>query len=123
LKRLVLYPFLFVLYIILVPLSSNLKQMDPALALRPLAIMLFAAAAGLLLFYALFRDWQYAGFLVFMLLAFFFLFGHLYRLAQGLLPVQDKNLKELILLLLWGVLLVVLSVKRTSGHPWAGGSG
>lgn len=122
LKRLVLYPFLFVLYTILVPLSGNLDQMDPALALRPLAILLLAAAAGFLLFYALFRDWQYAGFLVFMALAFFFLFGHLYRLAQGLLPVQDKNLKELILLLLWGVFLAALSARRIwsslGGRVW-----
>jgi hypothetical protein len=122
LKRLVLYPFLFALYVILSPLSGNLDQLDPALALRPLAVLLLAAAAGLLLFYSLFRDWHYAGYLVFLALVFFFMFGHLYRLVQGRLPAEDKDFSALVLLILWGAGLGLLSLKpvwtRLGGRAW-----
>lgn len=110
-KRLVLYPFLFALYVILSPLSANLEQLDPALALRPLAILLLAAAVGLLLFYGLFRDWHYAGYLVFMALVFFFMFGHLYRLVQDRLPTEGKDSRALVLLTLWGLGLILVSLK------------
>lgn len=122
LKRPVLYPFLFAIYIILSPLADNLDQLDPGQAARPLAILLGATAAGMLLGYLLFRDWQYAGHLVFLGLAFFFLFGHLYRVVQGQIPGQDQNTKELLLLAVWAVVLGVLSIKlvwtRLGGPSW-----
>ena len=55
-KKVVLYPFLFVLYVILIPLTINLDQVDPALAVRPLVVLLSFTAAILLLLNLIFRD-------------------------------------------------------------------
>jgi len=97
LKSLSLYPFLFILYAALAPLASNLDQIPPSLAVRPLAVLLVAAAAGMLLLYAVFRDWQYAAYLVFLVFAFFFTFGHLSRLAQDRLTFLDEPRRELLM--------------------------
>ena len=59
LKRLVLYPFLFAAYAVCNLLAANLGQVDPALAIRPLTVLLLGAGAVLLLFYALTRNWKY----------------------------------------------------------------
>lgn len=122
LKRLALYPFFFALYIILAPLAENLRQVDPTQALRPLAVLLMIVTAGLLLFYALFKDWHYAAYLIFLLCVFFFLFGHLYRLTQEKLSIGNKAVVVPLFLGLWGGLLGVLSLKsvwsRLGGKRW-----
>ena len=112
-KSISLYPFLFVLYAVLALLASNLGQIPPALAVRPLLALLAAAAGGLLLFRLLLRDWQYAAYLAFLFLAFFFTYGHLNRLAQDRLSILDDPRLQLIFLLAWALLFVVLSLKRT----------
>ncbi len=125
-KRLALYPFLFVLYVILIPLANNLGQLDPSQALRSLVVLLLAAVAGLLLLYALFKDWQYAAYLVFLVFALFFIFGHLNRLAQPSLQssfsFQNKDTGELVLLIVWAVIFAILSLKpvwsRLNGRVW-----
>lgn len=121
-KRLPLYPFLFVLYIILTPLVRNLDQLDPSLALRPLALLLLAAAGGLLLFYLLFRDWQYAGHLVFLLILFFFAFGHLNRFIKDQLSINGRVLDEKIFLAICAGVLGILAIKsvwtRLGGRTW-----
>ncbi|HLE15276.1 MAG TPA: sulfatase-like hydrolase/transferase [Anaerolineales bacterium] len=109
-KKVVLYPFLFVLYVILIPLTINLDQVDPALAVRPLVVLLSFTAAILLLLNLIFRDWHFAGYLVFLLLAFVFVFGHLWRLLQE--HVQDPYTSRLVLLGIWGFLLVILGARR-----------
>jgi hypothetical protein len=74
------------------------------------------------LFSALAKDLQYATYLVFLTCAFFFLFGHLDRLAQAQFPAYDKNLEKLIVLAAWGGLLVILSRKglwlHLGGRGW-----
>ena len=121
-KRLAVYPFLFALYIILVPLADNLDQLDPSQVLRPLAFLLLVAAAGLLLFAALFKDWQYAAYLVFLVLAAFFVFGHINRLTMAILSTQNKDMAELVLLGIWLLLFVILGIKgiwsRLNGSTW-----
>jgi hypothetical protein len=121
-KRLPLYPFLFIIYVILAPLANNLGQLDPAQALRPLLVLLLGATVGLLLLRALFKDWQYAAYVVFLILAFFFVFGHLNRLAQDIISFQNKDTAELVLLIAWGGTLVILGLKRTwsriNGRVW-----
>jgi hypothetical protein len=122
LKRLPLYPFLFVLYIILTPLVRNLDQLDPSLALRPLVLLWFAAAGGLLLFFILFRDWQYAGHLVFLLILFFFASGHLNRFIKDQLSIYGKALDERIFLAICAGVLGILAIKgvwaRLGGRTW-----
>ena len=122
LKSLSLYPFLFILYAALAPLASNLDQIPPSLAVRPLAVLLVAAAAGMLLLYAVFRDWQYAAYLVFLVFAFFFTFGHLSRLAQDRLTFLDEPRRELFFLAGWVILMLLLSLKPVwsalGGRTW-----
>jgi len=116
LRRLVLYPFFFALYVVLVPLAENLGQVDPTQALRPLAVLVITVTAGLLLFYVLFRDWHYAAYLIFLVCVFFFLFGHLYRLAQERFSISNKATIVPLFLGLWGVLLGILSFKIVWSH-------
>ncbi len=110
-KRLPFYPFLFILYVILTPLSVNLDQLDPAQALRPAIALFLLAAAGMLLFYALTRDWQYAAYLVFLVLLFFFSFGHLVRFSLEKFPILYELLYQEVFLVAWGLLLVLLCTK------------
>ena len=105
------YPFLFVLYTSLALLESNVGQISPSLAVRPMIVLLVSVAAGLLLFHALFRDWQYAAYLVFLVFAFFFTFGHLNRLAQDRLSSLDAAAGQLLFLIAWALLLIVLCLK------------
>lgn len=111
LKRLPLYPFLFILDVILTPLAHNLNRLDPSQALRPLLILWLAAAGILLLFYLLFRDWQYAGYLVFLICLFLFSFAYLNRFLQVQLLNFGKALDERVFLLICATLLGMLAVK------------
>ncbi len=105
------YPYLFIAYVILTPLSVNLDQLDPAQALRPSAVILVLAAAGMLLLYSLTRDWQYTAYLVFLSILFFFLFGHLIRLIQERTAFLDEPDARLLALGAWTVLFILLATK------------
>jgi hypothetical protein len=111
-KRLALYPFLFVLYIIVTPLANNIGQLDPSQALGPLLGMWLAAFAGLILFYVVFRNWQYASYLVMLAFLLFFGFSYLNRTVQGLLAYFMRAVDEEILLGIWGGFLGVLAIKK-----------
>ena len=115
-KRSAFYPFLFVLYVVLNPLAYNLGQISPVEALRPLVILLSLSVAGWLLLYFFIRDWQYAAYLVFIALVFFFMYGHINRLVQNWLQIQDKELLSLLLLLAWGIFLYFLGLKILWEH-------
>jgi len=122
LERLGVYPFLFITYAVLAPLASNLDQIPTALAVRAWLVLLVAAAAGLLLLYALFRDWMYAAYLVFLAAVFFFTFGHLARLAQDRLSILDDRRNMLFFLAGWAILMLILSLKPVwsalGGRTW-----
>lgn len=111
-KHVALFPFLFALYVILAPLTRNLQDLRPSQALRPLGALLVLAAAGLLLLRAVFRDGHYAAYLVFLALAFIFVFGHLSRVIESR-PAADSQGFRLPLLLAWGGLLAYLGLRRT----------
>ena len=110
-KRLALYPFLFVLYIILSPLDHNLDQLDPSQAFRPLIVLFLAVACGQLLFYLFFKDWQYASYLVFLVILYFFFFRSLNRLVQDILSSFDRVLDEEIFLAIYTGLFGILVFK------------
>jgi hypothetical protein len=117
-KNILLYPFLFVIYVILIPLATNLDQVDPLQAARPLLVLLLFTGAGLLLLGLILHDWHYAAYLVFLLLAFVFVFGHMWRLVQKHLP--DPYTTRLVLLGVWGVLLVSFGARPV--WRWLGGA-
>lgn len=110
-KRSVIFPFLFVLFVVLNALFTNLEQIDHILAVRPLLVLLGAAAAGLTLLYLVLRDWHYAGYLVFLFLAFIFLFGHISYVLTNWLEMNTEPAR-LGLLAAWTVLIAFLSRRR-----------
>ena len=122
LERLGIYPYLFITYAVLAPLASNLDQIPATLAVRAWLVLLIAAAAGLLLLYALFRDWMYAAYLVFLAAVFFFTFGHIVRLAQDRLSIMDARRNVLFFLAGWAILMLILSLKPVwsalGGRTW-----
>ena len=121
-ERMGIYPFLFITYAVLAPLASNIDQIPTALAVRAWLVLLIAAAAGLLLLYALFRDWMYAAYLVFLAAVFFFTFGHIVRLAQDRLSILDARRNVLFFLAGWAILMLILSLKPVwsalGGRTW-----
>src|SRR5512147_1694421 len=109
-RRAVLFPFIFVLYVVLSPLIINLGQVDPAQALRPLGVLLLGTALGILFLYIIFRDGHYAGYLIFLALAFFFFFAHLSRVIQEKLPSNPEQTRQ-VLLVGWGLILALLALR------------
>jgi len=119
LKRLILYPFMFIVYLISYLLVYNLEQVDPVHVLRPLLALLLAAGLVMLLFHKLFKDWHYAGYLVFLALMFLFAFGYVNRELQEHLP-WDHGLITMALLVFWLGILVVLGSRKL--WLWLGGA-
>jgi hypothetical protein len=109
-KRLVLYPFLFILYAVLNPLVYNLDQIDPAQAVRPLLVLLLAAALGMILLRLFVKDWSFAGYLTFLAFVFLLAFAHLQRLVKPWMPQQGSQIASLVLLFAWGVLVFALGI-------------
>jgi hypothetical protein len=97
--------------VILTPLSVNLDQLDPVQAVRPAAALLILAAAGMLLVYTFARDWQYAGYLVFLVYLFFFSFGHVVRFSLEQFPILYELQYQLVFLVAWLLILAVLCLK------------
>src|SRR5512139_1003202 len=81
-KKVIIYPFLFVLDLILIPLSVNLGQIDPTQAIRPLFILLVFCVLAFVVLALFLRSWHYAGYLTFLVLVFQFLYGHLWHWMQ-----------------------------------------
>ena len=110
-KRFVLYPFLFVIYLIVNLVVANMNQLDPALAWSPLFILLASTVVGVIVFSLLLKNWHYGGYLIFLVLIFFFLFGHLNRVVGVFFP-QARVTQGLVLLAFWWLLLGMLGQKK-----------
>ena len=110
-KRLALYPFLFVLFLVLTPLSRNWDQLDPAQALRPLLILCLVTGLALSFFYLLFRDWQYAAYLAFLLILFFFGYAYLNRFTREQFLNFGLSTEPRLWLALWVILLLALAAR------------
>lgn len=124
-RRLPLYPFLFILDVILTPLAYNLNRLDPSQVLRPLLILWLAVALGIALLFLLVKDWQYAGYLVFLIILFLLSFAYLNRAVQDQLTNFGRVLDQRFLLLSCAILLVILAIKRVwlrlGGRTWLTG--
>ena len=114
-KQIVLYPFLFALYVILNPLLNNLGKTPLSQAIRPLVVLLLAAVLIMLICSWIFKNWHYPGYLTFLILAFFALFGHIRRVLQDWLSLDVAALRPM-LLAVWGGILLALSVKKVWLH-------
>jgi hypothetical protein len=110
-KRIVLYPFLLALYIVLNPLINNLGEIPLSQALRPLIVLLLAAVLSMLILRWIVRDWHYAGYLTFLVLAFFFLYGHISRMLQDRFSLNVDAIRPA-LLAGWGGLFLALGMNQ-----------
>ena len=113
LKRFALYPFLFILFVILNPLFNNLDQIDPAMSLRPLVALFLVTGAGFLLLRAIFKDWHYAGYLIFLTLIFFFVYGHLNNVIIEKLPEENVETYPLVMLVILAIIVAILGLRKT----------
>jgi len=110
-KRFVLYPFLFVTYLIINLVFANMNQLDPPLAWSPLLALLVGTAIGIALFALILKNWHYGGYLFFLILIFFFSFGHFNRVVVGWFP-QVRETLRLGLLGIWWLLFGLLGLKK-----------
>lgn len=110
-KRFALYPFLFVIYVVLNPLVNNLGEIAPSQAVRPLLVLLFVTIITMLALYGIFRNWHYVAYLTFLALAFFALYGHISRILQDQFSLDVEALRPW-LLVIWGGLLLGLGIKK-----------
>jgi hypothetical protein len=111
LKRHAVFPFLFLFYIILSPLLNNLDQIDSSQVARPLAILFGLTALGMAVLRARTKDGHYAGWVVFLTLAFFFVYAHLGRVVQDRFP-DLPEWAPILALAAWGVFLANLGRRR-----------
>jgi hypothetical protein len=109
-KRIAFYPFLLVLYLVLYPIYHNLSLFGPQITLRALVLLLAITATGMFLLTLVFRDWRYAGYLVFLALMFFLAFGLFYRAFHQWQPSITDTARQVIMAG-WGLLLILLGLK------------
>jgi len=113
LKRFSLYPFLWILFVIFNPLINNLDQANPAQAFRPLVVFLLVAIFTLLLMRTITKDWHYAGYLTFLILFWFFIYGHLHNLISEILPEEHVKASPSILLGVLTLIVIILGLRKT----------
>lgn len=103
-KLLILHPFLFAAYPVLFLLSSNIDQIEPGQAIRPLVVLLLLAAALWLAFGGLTRNWHQAGLTSSLILLLLLSYGHVYRVLGGAETIFGDHL---ILGTIWLTLLTL----------------
>ena len=84
LDRPILYPFAFAAFPVLSLLAANAPEVDPADAVRALALTLAATGVILIATRTLLRSWDKGATMTSLLLLLFFSYGHLYALSRGI---------------------------------------
>ena len=97
------YPIVFSAYPVLALLAANIGQVKADAGLRPLLISVGGASILFVLLYLIFKNWHRAGFLLTLLLALFFSYGHLYIVLDEKYP--DFNFSPW-MLSAWAILAV-----------------
>ncbi len=111
------YVLLLAVYPVLALLAANLEQIEPWVALRPLAFALLAAVLLLAVLFLLTRDLPRAGLATGWLLLLFFSYGHLYQVFKAAPGVshllgQHRVLAVIFLVVGAGVLWLILKRLR-----------
>jgi len=97
----ILHPFLFALFPVMFLYARNSGQTYPGDIIIPALIVLGACIAALIVVRLILRNEYKAGIVVSLLVLFFFTFGHVARLLDGVMSVW-------VLLLLWPIILIIL---------------
>ncbi len=111
-RQIPFYPFLFIFYTILNLVTSNFDQIDPSLAVRPLLLISSVSIFLLGLFFFKTKNWRYSCYLLFCLLVFIFLFGHLNRILQNILLSSKYETASFTFLIFWSLGFLFLTRRR-----------
>jgi hypothetical protein len=112
-KRIPLYPFLFILFIILFTLVNNPDQIDPNQIVRPLVVLSLVEVVLLLLFQVTVKNWQYAFYLSFLTFFLIFIYGPITVIGTEKLPDQNAEAFPWIVMGILLALAFMLGAKRT----------
>lgn len=115
LRTIVLHPFLFAVYPILVLLARNIQEVYPSAAVRSLLVALVATAILLTAGRLVFGSWAKAAIWVSVFLIIFFTYGHLYLILKAnpmLYPIIGRHRVLVVVTLVILVGLAWLLVKR-----------
>ena len=106
--RLPLFVLIFSVYPSLALLSTNIREVEPGVVLRPLLFSLVGTAMLLFLLHFLFKDWLQASFATSALLVFFFSYGHVTRLISDRLDPSFNRTIQIIIYLIFLVLTALI---------------
>ena len=107
LRGMILHPFLLGVYIVLGLLIPNFDQVELAVIIRPLAVILGAALILLLLLRIVIHDWLGASLVVTLFSVLFFSYGHIYAVLKSVNISGMLLFRHRTLLSLWFVIFTV----------------
>ena len=110
-RRLIPYPLLLVLAIILDRVTISSTQIEAGQSLRSLFILLLLTSLTLALMQWITRDWSRSNFMVLMLWAMLLLYRYLYRLLKIDIPQQADAAGLVLLLALFFLYILLVSRK------------
>jgi hypothetical protein len=123
--RLPFFVLIFSIYPALTLLSTNIREVEPGVVVRPLLFSLLGSVLVLLLFFLVFRNWVRASLATTTLLILFFSYGHIARLIIDLVDPAWYRWIQVGLYILWtGVLIFALSQiwkKSFDAKSWVAG--
>lgn len=85
-------PFLVSIYGVVGLYAENMSEAPASVMWRPLLVLTFSAAALLILFGVITKDWQKGGLILGFLLLLFFTYGHIYIFLKDVLQWRDVTL-------------------------------
>jgi hypothetical protein len=109
-KRLVIHPFLWAVYPILMLVAYNIQSVTPWMVYRPILVSIILAGLLFGILWLALRNLQKAGLLTALLELLFFSYGHVYGILQNSGSVGPLIGKHSILVLTWFLIFVVGAV-------------
>lgn len=106
--RLPFFALIFSAYPSLALLSTNIREVEPGVVLRPLLFSLVGTAILLILLRFLFKEWLQASFATTTLLVFFFSYGHVTRLISDRIDPAFNRTIQITLYLIFLVLTALI---------------
>jgi hypothetical protein len=108
-KRVVPYPLLLIIAIVLDRVAISSTQIDAAQSLRPLIILLLLAGITMVLIQQIVKDWHYTNFIMFMVPVVLLVYRSLYGLLKINLPQQADYLALALIPLLGAIYTIAVS--------------
>lgn len=109
LKKLPIYPFLFIVYTVLLPFTSNLGQINPGFLFRPTLIGLGVTGIVFGIFWLFSKNLLRAGFLTFLFSFCLLFFGHLLNIFEEVLQIRIEYITSLYFLVVWLAIFLFFS--------------